>query len=354
MSKLNLKNWTHAEKIGAMTYQLYTIADCEVCGCDGKTADCATVQASRTRLVAAGVKVVAHGTHLDLGACDALGGIAVCCECYRTEEQVREEAQDEEPVDEVVDIHLDDCVDADEAIRPIDEQLAKPEVEKPLYTQQRVLAVFVNKLMRVGTLTHYGDDTYKVGGHDCILQNRKAHKTAKGALGIAKKRFGKLTLVEDTDEAEAAAVDAWKAEQVDIAKPEEAFKPLELESEKVTRANPAGLREDWLHEAVPYLRELILTRSSNGAAECDQDRPEPYLSVGWPKKSRGKAARIGECWSAQHESGRAHIFVSPELADAVRVLDVLVHELIHDTSGSTAGTRARSSGWLRMWAWRAR
>ena len=230
MNMKDLKSWTHAEKIGAMTYQLYTIADCEVCGCDCKTGNTVNLKGvTKTRLRAEGLTVVARG-HEELGACDALDGIAVCPGCYKDEDEV-----------EVVDIHLDDCVDADEAIRLIDEQLDKPE---------------------------------------------------------------------------------------------EAFD----EVEKTASAMPRHTRrEDWLHEAVPYLRELILNRSSDGAAECDQDRPEPYLSVGWPKKSRGKAARIGECWSAQHESGRAHIFVSPELADAVRVLDVLVHELIHDYVGLDCG-----------------
>ena len=188
---------------------------------------------TRTRLVAAGVKVVAPGTTTTWARATRSAASPSAAIATKSEE-----AQDEEPVDEVVDIHLDDCVDADEAIRQIDEQLAKPDPEV----------------------------------------------------------------------------------------------------EKTASAMPRHTRrEDWLHEAVPYLRELILTRSSNGAAECDQDRPEPYLSVGWPKKSRGKAARIGECWSAQHESGRAHIFVSPELADALRVLDVLVHELIHDYVGLDCG-----------------
>ena len=53
------------------------------------------------------------------------------------------------------------------------------------------------------------------------------------------------------------------------------------------------------------------------------------VSVGIPK-SRGNKA-IGQCWTDKEEVGNGffHIFVSPELDDLPRVIDVLMHECIH-------------------------
>jgi len=325
--------WSHAEKVGACEYQLFNLSDCEVCGCAGKSGDAVNVKGvTKIALRAAGLTVAKPGDYVDLGCCDALGGIVTCCGCYRDEEQVREEQPEPEPEPEVV--------------------------EKPRKIVKYVLGNVTGKLLIIGTLTYVDHSLgerrskgWQFASRGWSYSSRKRHDTEAKALAPIKRRFGKLTIV-DTEEEATAAIAHWVQEQMDIANPEEAFKPepevediqpLDLESERTPEPSSAmprhTRREDWLHEAVPYLRELILTRAPDGAPMIDQDRPEPYLSVGWPKRSRGKAARVGECWSAQHESGRAHIFVSPELADAVRVLDVLVHELIHDYVGLECGHR---------------
>jgi len=62
--------------------------------------------------------------------------------------------------------------------------------------------------------------------------------------------------------------------------------------------------------------------------------PKVHVSCGFPSV-RALSARnraIGECWQRNASSdGNNHIFVSPTIAssDPVRVLDTLVHELVH-------------------------
>jgi len=80
-------------------------------------------------------------------------------------------------------------------------------------------------------------------------------------------------------------------------------------------------REDWLRAAVnelrPFFRELDVE---------PVDEIEPIVS--WPK---GKASAIGQCFSPEWtKEGVTYVTISPELGDdPVRVLDVLLHEMIH-------------------------
>lgn len=86
------------------------------------------------------------------------------------------------------------------------------------------------------------------------------------------------------------------------------------------------LREAWLTKAVEALRPKF------------EDDPEITLpervrvSCGWPSSGGLKAnnATIGQCWlSVSAADGVPQIFISPKLSEAIRVLDVLLHELIH-------------------------
>jgi hypothetical protein len=53
----------------------------------------------------------------------------------------------------------------------------------------------------------------------------------------------------------------------------------------------------------------------------------------------------GQCWSgAASEDNLSHIFISPELADTMEVLRVLLHELIHASLDSPAGIRDGHKG----------
>lgn len=82
-------------------------------------------------------------------------------------------------------------------------------------------------------------------------------------------------------------------------------------------------REDWLQAAASVLRVYMPERHA-------PEPPDVYLSVGWPRGARGSKKTLGQHWNgAVSADGRAHIFVSPILDQAVPVLAVLLHELLH-------------------------
>ncbi|UGL61859.1 SprT-like protease [Microbacterium phage Franklin22] len=79
-------------------------------------------------------------------------------------------------------------------------------------------------------------------------------------------------------------------------------------------------REAWLNEAV---RELSVLFQTHG-----HDVPDVRVSVGWPHG--GRKNTIGQCFpGALAGDGVGQVFISPILDDAVRILDVLAHELVH-------------------------
>ncbi len=67
--------------------------------------------------------------------------------------------------------------------------------------------------------------------------------------------------------------------------------------------------------------------------------PETILvSVGFPKYGSSKA--IGQCWDAETSMGELkapHIFIHPNQINEVRILDILLHELIHAAVGCKHG-----------------
>lgn len=90
----------------------------------------------------------------------------------------------------------------------------------------------------------------------------------------------------------------------------------------------AADREAWLRAACDKLRPYIRSRTGLYV-------PEVNVSTGFPSRNGTRATvvssvAIGECWPANKSADkRAHVFISPFLGDAVRVLDVLAHELLH-------------------------
>ena len=88
-------------------------------------------------------------------------------------------------------------------------------------------------------------------------------------------------------------------------------------------------RETWLRAAIEQLGDLF-----DGIG-----KPLPAkirASIGFTSHGlRGN--RIGECWqdsaSADHHF---EIFVVPTLADPVRILDIMTHELVHVVAGAAA------------------
>jgi hypothetical protein len=96
----------------------------------------------------------------------------------------------------------------------------------------------------------------------------------------------------------------------------------------------ADTREAWLLEACEHLRPLL----HDVGAEC----PPVSVSIGFPKGGRGRSQAIGQCWPERAAAdGRPAVFVSPVLVDAERILDVLLHELVHAAVGTGCGHRGK-------------
>jgi hypothetical protein len=101
-------------------------------------------------------------------------------------------------------------------------------------------------------------------------------------------------------------------------------------------------REDWLHSAAEELRPVF---AGHGFPLPDKIR----FTCGFPAGSRG-GKRIGEHWSPSASDDQTHeILISPVLDEAIRVLDVLAHELCHaatlgDGHGKRFGKIARLIG----------
>lgn len=91
-------------------------------------------------------------------------------------------------------------------------------------------------------------------------------------------------------------------------------------------------REEWLVAAVEALRPLF--------TEAGAEIPAVRVSVGWPGGRGKKATVIGQCWpTAASAAKAAEVFISPTQDDAVRVLDVLTHELVHAVDDCQNGHR---------------
>ncbi|WGH21403.1 SprT-like protease [Arthrobacter phage Emotion] len=93
-------------------------------------------------------------------------------------------------------------------------------------------------------------------------------------------------------------------------------------------------REEWLVAAVEALAPIF--------AEAGETLPAVRVSVGWPGGSGRKNSVIGQCWASSASADKvAQLFVSPVLDDAVRVLDVLAHELVHAVDDCQSGHKGR-------------
>jgi hypothetical protein len=96
------------------------------------------------------------------------------------------------------------------------------------------------------------------------------------------------------------------------------------------RVTPSLERQQWLEAAVEALRTKF--------ADAGYRVPEKVrVSIGWPKRA-SSCGTVGECWSPSTSSDKhAELFISPQLTEGARILDVLAHELDHATVGTEAG-----------------
>ncbi|MEU9975070.1 hypothetical protein [Streptomyces sp. NPDC051014] len=91
-------------------------------------------------------------------------------------------------------------------------------------------------------------------------------------------------------------------------------------------------REEWLHAAIEALRPEF--------EKIGFPLPEKvHVSVGFGYGAKRESAKIlGQCWARRvSEDDVNHIFISPELKQEARVLDVLIHELVHAADDCKSG-----------------
>lgn len=92
--------------------------------------------------------------------------------------------------------------------------------------------------------------------------------------------------------------------------------------------NTHDTREGWLTEAVRTLDERLLKPR-------DKSMPRFRVSCGIPV---GKRSHIGQCHDKVNSSDEHYeMFVCPSQDEPVRVLDILLHEMVHAVVGIEAG-----------------
>jgi len=98
---------------------------------------------------------------------------------------------------------------------------------------------------------------------------------------------------------------------------------------------PYDTREAWLNAAVDKLRTEIFGEQ--------YPVPEVRVSVGWSGGRGPKANTIGQCWPGESASDSVgQIFISPVLAEPVKVLETLVHEMVHAINHANGETGHRT------------
>lgn len=94
-------------------------------------------------------------------------------------------------------------------------------------------------------------------------------------------------------------------------------------------------REEWLQACVDVLRPAF-------KAAGEPLREAIRVSCAFPRRSRGRA--IGQHWPNEYSADKHNeIFISPVLAEPLRVADVLTHELVHTHH---SGHKAKTFGKL--------
>jgi hypothetical protein len=101
----------------------------------------------------------------------------------------------------------------------------------------------------------------------------------------------------------------------------------------MTQINPILTREQWLRVAKLELDARIFKFIDHQALNIQ----DVHVSFGIPK---GQRKAIGQCFDQRaSEDKKSHVFISPTLTDESRILDVLLHELIHSYVGLHHGHR---------------
>lgn len=171
------------------------------------------------------------------------------------------------------------------------------------------------------------------------LTELNALRSEARKLGIEKPNTMKRDALKEAIETVKAERAAKKAENEKAGDPFDEIDPTQEGDhldENVTVADVKAerdvTREAWLLSAVELLIPLL---EQAGAANIRNRKFQ--VSVSFPSKSIRK--RIGECWAdrASQCGGINNLLISPVLDDAVEVLGVIAHELVHADDNGESG-----------------
>lgn len=96
------------------------------------------------------------------------------------------------------------------------------------------------------------------------------------------------------------------------------------------RTNGHTTREAWLMAGIELLNKEFFDGHGYKLPK------KLACSCGFPKAARGQA--IGQCWPVETSAdGTTNMFICPTQDNPIRVLDILLHELIHAQVGCAAG-----------------
>jgi hypothetical protein len=99
--------------------------------------------------------------------------------------------------------------------------------------------------------------------------------------------------------------------------------------------NKFETREQWLNAAIAHYRPVF---SSKGFPIPDKVRVACAFPSVRALAGSGNNHRIGECWSGKASAdGTIEMMISPAIAEPLRVLDILAHELCHASVGNEHG-----------------
>ncbi|MEK0324195.1 MAG: hypothetical protein QQN63_00695 [Nitrosopumilus sp.] len=92
-------------------------------------------------------------------------------------------------------------------------------------------------------------------------------------------------------------------------------------------------REKWLTDACEHFLDTLIMPVVNN----EYTRPNIKISIGWMYRS---AKSIGQCFRRSSSAGNVNeIFIRPDYDKSLRILDILIHEIIHAVDDCESGHR---------------
>lgn len=88
-------------------------------------------------------------------------------------------------------------------------------------------------------------------------------------------------------------------------------------------------REEWLNQLADKMRPMYWDHRDHATGVIPD---KLRITCGWPSKGAfsSKSRTIGECWPVSASKDQTvEIFISPSVADPLKVAEILAHELVH-------------------------